>query len=317
MNCKKIIYLLIIIIGFSACKGVQRKDPSIIKIIDSSIIHFKWKSFNHNGTEYKHGAMMIPFKIDRIDKEFEMQFDLGLNVNVIYENPLNSILKKYPHFKKKIAIGKDYEVFKINTILDHYQSNVDSLFIIKNHGDNSKFKRLNVIGSIGANEIEKKILIIDFKQKTLEIKKELNDFEEQNYEFIPLEYKYGKIFLSLNVSGKTYKYMLDTGASLTPITTIDKEFYNLVNQNSTKKRDTLLLSSWGKTGIFIGSEIVSPISISNYLIKTTGKRIYFTEEESIIKTFNQIDVKGLIGNELFIDNVIVIDLVDNRFGISK
>lgn len=279
-------------------------------------IKFEWQSFELEGRKYKHGAMFLPVYLDSIDKTFKMQFDLGLNVSGIYENPLNTIITKHPYLKNKIEFGKDYQVLKTKTKIQNYISSVDSLFIFKGYGDKKEYDELSVIGSIGANELEKKILIIDFKNTSLKILNNSSQIDKNKFNFVQLEYKFGKIFIPLSINGKTYKYIYDTGASITPITTIDKAFFSIATKK-TAKLDTVKLNSWGKLATFLKSEIKIPVQIGNVNLKIEGKSIFYTEEEKIIKTLNQVGVKGLVGNDFFIDDIIVIDLINNKFGVQK
>ena len=150
----RILTFFLIILGLVSCDQEPEKTGGSIS--------FKWKSFEQDGIKIEHGAMRVPVSLDKIDKQFEMQFDLGLDVNAIYGNSLTSIIKEYPDLGNQIAKGKGYEVLKTNLFIDNKKSNVDSLFIRKNYGEKTAFKDLELIGSIGANEIENKILVIDF-----------------------------------------------------------------------------------------------------------------------------------------------------------
>lgn len=300
-----------------SCNTNQQKTKKINTTTkQENEIRFEWQNFELNGTKYKHGAMFLPVHLDSINREFKMQFDLGLNVSGIYENPLDTIISKYPYLKDKIKIGKDYEVIRTNIKIGSYISSVDSLFIFKEYGEKKNYSELFIIGSIGANEIEKKILIIDFKNTTLKILKDSTLLDNNKFDFVPLEYKYGKIFIPLTINGKTYNYVYDTGASITPITTIDKDFFTKTNDNTTKL-DTVKLNSWGKLATFIKTEIKVPIQIGKMNLKTENKSIFYTEDQKIIETFNKVGVKGLVGNDFFINDVIVIDLINNKFGIKK
>lgn len=300
-----------------SCNTNQQKTKKINTTTkQENEIRFEWQNFELDGAKYKHGAMFLPVHLDSINREFKMQFDLGLNVSGIYENPLDTIISKYPYLKDKIKIGKDYEVIRTNIKIGSYISSVDSLFIFKEYGEKKNYSELFIIGSIGANEIEKKILIIDFKNTTLKILKDSTLLDNNKFDFVPLEYKYGKIFIPLTINGKTYNYMYDTGASITPITTIDKDFFTKTNDNTTKL-DTVKLNSWGKLATFIKTEIKVPIQIGKMNLKTENKSIFYTEDQKIIETFNKVGVKGLVGNDFFINDVIVIDLINNKFGIKK
>ena len=279
-------------------------------------IPFEWESFEVNGKTYKHGAMFVPVTLDQVDKSFKMQFDLGLNVSAIYENPLQTILAKHPLLKDKVKIGPDHEVLKIQSSMGSYKATVDSLFIFKAHGSQATYDHLKTIGSIGANEIENKILIIDFKNTKLKIVKDTNELRVNDYEFVPLTYKHGKIFIPLSINGKTYDYIYDTGASITPITTIDRNFFNYVSNNATQI-DTIHLQSWGQSVPFIKAKINTPIQLGTIKMDTNEKSIFFTDNPEIIETLQHVQVQGLVGNDFFINQEIVIDLIHNKFGVRK
>lgn len=308
---------LITVSALISCNTNRQKTGKIeINKVPQNKITFEWQSLELDGVKYEHGAMYLPIYLDSINKEFKMQFDLGLNVSAIYENPLNTIISKYPYLKDQIKIGKDYEVIKTNTKIDNYTSSVDSLFIFKEYGEKTTYNELSRIGSIGANELENKILIIDFPNTTLTILNDSTKLVKTEYDFVPLEYKQGKIFIPLSINGKTHNYIYDTGASIFPIATTDKDFFTEIKNNSTKL-DTVKLNSWGKLATFIKTKIEVPIQMGKMNLKTKNKSIFYTEEQKIIETFNYIGVKGLVGNDFFIDNVIVIDLINNKFGIRK
>lgn len=311
------LFLLITVSILVSCNTNQQKTgkTDINKILQNEI-KFEWQSLELDGVKYKHGAMYLPVYIDSINKEFKMQFDLGLNVSAIYENPLNTIISKHPYLKDKVKIGKDYEVIMVKTKIDNYKSSVDSLFVFKEYGERTDYNKLSKIGSIGANELEDKILLIDFKNTTLTILNDSTELVKIDYDFVPLEYKQGKIFIPLSINGKTHNYIYDTGASIFPIATIDKDFFTTVNKKAIKL-DTVKLNSWGKQATFIKSKIEVPIQMEKMDLSVKNKSIFYTEEQKIIETFNYIGVKGLVGNDFFIDNVIVIDLINNKFGIRK
>ena len=306
----------ILTLALSSCNsGNQKSERANTDELLQNEIKFEWQSFELDGIVYEHAGMFLPFYIDSIDKEFKMQFDLGLNVSAIYENPLQTIISEYPHLKRKIVTRNDYEILKVNTRISKYSSSVDSLYIYKDYGDQNNYDSLTIIGSVGANELENKILIIDFPNTTLTILNEEKDFDKSDYHFVPLEYKYGKIFISLQVDGQSYDFIYDTGASISAITTIDKAFFDKIRSNSTPL-DTMKLNSFGSLATFEKSKIENPIQLGEMNLQS-GKSILFTEEQALVETLNQVGVDGLVGNDFFIDNVIIIDLVNNKFGVRK
>ena len=44
----------------------------------------------------------VPIRLEGVEKEFKMQFDLGLDVSVIYSNSLKAIYEKHPSLKQSL-----------------------------------------------------------------------------------------------------------------------------------------------------------------------------------------------------------------------
>ena len=147
-------------------------------------MQFEWKSFELDGRGYEHGAMLLPVHLETIGRTFQMQLDLGLDLSTIYENPLKTLLAEYPYLKGNVIVRNDYEVIKINKRIGNYSSSVDSLLIYKEYGEAGDFESLNLIGSIGANEVENKILRIDFPNKTMSIFDSEDELDRANYHLI-------------------------------------------------------------------------------------------------------------------------------------
>lgn len=306
----------ILTLALSSCNsGNQKSERANTDELPQNEIKFEWQSFELDGITYEHAGMFLPVYIDSIDKEFKMQFDLGLNVSAIYENPLQTIISEYPHLKSKVVTRNDSEMLSVNTRISNYNSSVDTLYVYKDYGDKNSYDSLTIIGSVGANEVKNKILLIDFPNTTLTIHNQEKDFDKSDYHFVPLEYKYGKIFISLQVDGQSYDFIYDTGASISAITTVDKAFFDKIRSNSTPL-DTMKLNSFGSLATFAKSKIEYPIQLGEMNLQA-NKSILFTEDQKLVETLNQVGIDGLVGNDFFIDNVIVIDLVNNIFGVRK
>lgn len=121
-------------------------------------VTLKWISSNEN----PHTALLLPVKINGIDKTFYMQFDSGSPITVFYKNSLESIHEKFQNLteinseKNQISTG-----FKIGSMNVKSQN-----FEVLNYGDKVDFDNPdseNIIGTIGTDLLEKRIVILDFK----------------------------------------------------------------------------------------------------------------------------------------------------------
>ena len=306
-----LILIFILSIIFVGCSNYNKKNKNN-KIVKTNKISFNWDEKALQKDAY---IFYVPIKLEGIAKQFKMQFDLGLNVNVIYENPLNTILQKYPSLKNKIVNNPDYSVIYHKLLIDKLVSNVDSLFIYNDYGSSYSFDSLENIGSIGVNEIKGKILILDFPNKELEI---LDTLENRNkYNFADLKVAdNNKLIISIRFENENYDFLFDTGNGV-PIATLNKELYDRISGNSKELKDTLRVNSWGEIIELTGSKIQSNIKIGNQIITVKNNElVYHTNAEQIIEQWNDMNVQGGLGLQLFVNKKIVIDLKENKFGIE-
>jgi len=99
-----------------------------------------------------------------------------------------------------------------------------------------------------------------------------------------------------------------------PLATIDAElFKNITEENNTEIKK---LKSWGEEISFSGNDISTKIRIADVNLPINYKKAFFTDAEKVSEALKTENIKGVIGSDLFIDNTIVIDLVNNRFGIK-
>ena len=86
----------------------------------------------------------------------------------------------------------------------------------------------------------------------------------------------------------------------------------------TKEKNTEIkkLKSWGEEISFTGRDITTKIRIADVNLPINNKKAFFTEAEKVSKTLKSENLKAVIGSDLFMHNTIVIDLVNNQFGIK-
>jgi len=259
----------------------------------------------------------VPVKIDGIEKEFKMQFDLGMAVSVIYENSLNSILKKYPNLKRKLFERNDYQIFKTNFTFADVNSSLDSLVVYKNYGSDKKFQGQDNIGSIGVNQFNNRILLINYKDLYLQIIENENQIPKEKFDFTPMDVTSNKKIIVKLKAGKDYvNFLFDTGNGV-PIATINKEFYDLQTENQKELKDTISGNSWGDIICLYGAKQQKSIGMENTTLSIGDNRLYYTQANRIVEIFKKINIEHSIGNTLFLDKTIVFDFKNNQFGIMK
>lgn len=321
-------FLIATILTLSACSSSLRStsandSESVVRTSnfskDDGLIHFQWEE-----DALKEGVYIffVPVKLDGIEQTFRMQFDLGLDVNVIYEKPLKTLITAHPALKEKLTKAKDYPTFHHDLFIASEKSNVDSLFLYKNYGSSAPIDSLQTIGSIGVNEIKNKVLILDFPNQTLKIANEIKD--ENIYSFSPLKVsKRDKLIISTTFEEQEYDFLFDTGNGV-PVATTNMELYSAISENAKELNDTIRGNSWGDRIQLTGAKIQKPLKIGDHpIIPNNNELIYHTKAKRIVKLFEGlskeagIDLQSSFGLQLFVDRQIIIDLKNNRFGIQK
>lgn len=304
---KKIHKLLIVILLFSC----SSRSFDSKKTTDIEWIEFEWKSDSLSGRRIEKAAMYIPVRLDTIPEKYKMQFDLGLDVSIFYEKPFLTILEKYPSLNSNIKTDTSGYVWlkDIRLLMDGRPARTKDYILFKDFGNPGS----DLIGSVGAAELKNNVLIIDFRNQKLGITDRLPADVKKDFEITKCEILKNRIFIPCTINGKKYRFMFDTGTSLTPLLTTREIYEALVsNQN----QDTIQAGSWGETVKIIGALSKHGIRLGDKV--TLKKNIFYTtDHEKIIDFFKREKIDGMLGNPYFFNEIIMIDFKDGYFGVKK
>ena len=304
---KKLCRSLIVILLFSC----SSHSPDSGRATDIEWIQFKWKSDSLNGRLLEKAAMYIPVRLDTIPEKYYMQFDLGLDVSVFYEKPFLTVLKKYPILNSKIETDTSGYVWlrDIQLLMDDRPARTRDYILFKDFGNSES----DLIGSVGAAELKNRVLIIDFRNQKLGITDRLSADAGKDFEMVKCEILKNRIFIPCTINGRKYRFMFDTGTSLTPLLTT-REIYEASVSN--RKQDTIQAGSWGEAVKITGALSKHGIRLGDK-IRLKKNIFYTTDHEKIIDFFKREEIDGMIGNPYFFDEVIMIDFKDGYFGVKK
>jgi hypothetical protein len=259
----------------------------------------------------------IPIKLEGVDKEFKMQFDLGLDVSAIYGNSLNAIYEKYPNLKQKYFVRDDYQILKTKYFISSIESNLDSLFVFSDYGSDKKYEEQDIIGSIGVNQFKNKILLINYTELYIQIFDDYKLLDKAKFDFTPMTVtKNNKIIIKLKAGNTLVDFLFDTGNGV-PIATTNKTFFDEQTENQKELRDTISGNSWGETISLYGAKQQKKISVGNTNFTIGNDRIYYTQAKRILELYEDLGVEHSIGNNFFMDKTILFDFTKNQFAIMK
>lgn len=156
-NFKKMLLGLLALIALSLIGGYfyfeKRFSPPQNYLTVSGLsegIPMVWQGNDENPYE----AILLPVRIDGIDKLFYMQLDLGSPVTVFYKNSLQSVKARFPD-----RIPEETEKAKIALDFSLRDMKVSSKFFeVLDYGTKADFENpdaQNIIGTLGTDLLEK------------------------------------------------------------------------------------------------------------------------------------------------------------------
>jgi len=287
-------------------------------------VSFIWSSDSLSGRYFEKASMKIPVTIEELPYKFIMQFDLGAHATCLYEAPLKPFLDKYTSLSNKldttkiIYINGEQPMFTgINIRLGKVAFDSIDVGLYRNIG--WKINIINIdsidsekeihIGTIGADLFQNRVLIIDYKLNRLAVTDTLPP-EYQIASFENFKIDDGRIKIPLKINGEVEYLMFDTGSSLFSLLTLERSALKI---GGAEIVDSFTAYSWGTPINFYGLKTVAPVMFGE---KVMDNSIVYYDDDKNSENFNEREnIWGITGNAYFLNNVVIIDYKNNRFGV--
>lgn len=286
-------------------------------------IPFNWVGDSVSGKYFDKLAITIPVTLDNLPHKFNMQLDLGATTTVIYGNSIKPYLDNYSELRNKIDTTLKFRIqsqtnykFK-NLTLKLGDVNFGERIIghFKEFGDDIPKDSINTktekhIGTIAPDLFKDKILIIDYPKRRFcvaeSLPKQFSKTQFRQYKIID-----GRIKIPISINGKDEDVMFDTGSSIFALITTREK----ANEISSKPIvDSLKISSWGEYYMVYGQTISKTIKFGQ---KNLNKAIvYFDDKKGNADFYKEEGIWGITGNSYFLNNVVIIDYKNQRFGVK-
>lgn len=278
-------------------------------------IPFHWQGDSVNARWEPHTAMLIPVKFKNCPKQFYMQFDLGSPYSLLYKNKLLAIQSKYPKAMQLNDSTGKLVAFSFTA----GKMPVTAKEILVKQFTNSAIdwssKRIEIIGTIGADFIDNKTVVIDYPKKKLTLAPAipakllplltLNDFM----------YVGRRVLLPASIQGKATMLYFDTGSSMYELLTDQKTSESLAIPNGEVIRSKVW--SWDKY-------LTANSLASNDSVEVAGNKIplhYSTYIEGVstaqVQQMMKMGIGGMTGNKLFLRYQLVLDTKNKKFGLIR
>ncbi len=313
-NFKKIVWIILTIILLLAVGGYFYFDkkftpPQNYLTIEKSTkeIPIKWVSNEISDIS----AMLLPVKIVGIPHKFYMQFDLGSPSTLFYLNSLKSIQSNYPN---EIKFKETLNQISLEFSLDEMKISSKE-FRLLNYGSKIEWNNentVNIIGTIGTDLLEKRTVILDFKNNNCSFNLNLSDIELSKFS----DFKFNKrrILLPAIIDKEKLNLLYDSGTSAFELVTSKNnwEMYGEKNGKTTTSKG----NSWGNTLTIYTKTANKQIKIGNKNLKLS--EVTYIEGTSAIQNMLMkfSGMEGMIGNKLFINQKIILDCNSEKFKVE-
>ena len=299
---KKVIWSILGILILSAIGGYiyfdQKFSPEKNYLTvknESGSVPFKWLGNEKN-------VLLLPIRFENDTTKYYLQFDTGSPYTVFYSNPIKNI--------RQISLKND--VAATSFTIGKTKVSSSNFKIYKSSADNDN-KSLKIIGTIGADILENRKTIINFKQNyiSLNLSKIPSSFQSKPFDF---KFKKRKIIFDGFLKGKEGNFLYDSGSSAYELLT-NKEVWQELKQTHSKI-NIEKSQSWDHILTTYTANCTQKIQIGNCKIplnKVTYVEGYSQTQYYMMKFSG---MTGMLGNRLFLNNILYIDCTQNNAGID-
>ena len=267
---------------------------------DAPYINFSWVSLSQNGEVFDYAGIAVRAREKRTQREIIFQFDTGAKGSQLYEIALTDQLGV--DFSTKRVNHE--ELVQLDLLFDGRSDQLMHFALRRDFGEQRGISSAAPeIGTLALDFFKGPGFMIDYPARRLYLLSldELQTIEQQ-YEsaFRPYLTSFknisGKIILPICINGQDEHAIFDTGSSMFEMT-LPVDLWKQVTCSSIETAKTILwIESWGKQIRIFGSPAAAQLKIA-------GRNLAISEAY----TWPTYDMLPVIGNKLFLDNLIVID----------
>lgn len=254
-------------------------------------------------------ALLLPFKLAGIPDTFYLQFDLGAQSTIFYKKSLQSIYERYSALKPQHPAEEKLVNFSLGDI-SVSANNIRRV----NYGSkiNWNASAINVIGTLGTDILEHKVVIMDFKKHFIHFRnhfpKEVAVESIQDFQF-----KKRKVLLYAQVNSENKLLYYDSGSSAFELITSKKQWEKLALSDeieqiyeANSQGKLLQVHTTASNGVIKFGETIIPLNDVTYI-----------EGTSMVQNFLMYfsGMGGMIGNKLFMDKILILDARNQKMAI--
>jgi len=281
-----------------------------------SWIPFRWEGAQLGEHYFPHAAMFVPGSLPTLDGlKGWFQFDLGAPATVLYGGAFSPAqrarVEDHPR-RPEPRVFNGQEVLALHLPVQVGPWEIGQVVYLQDFGDGDLMEDGQpILGTIGSDLVREHVLMMDFPNQRLTRLDALPASWEAQIRWVPLRLSArGHVILQIMVDGAPRWAMYDSGSSLFQLITDPVQWQQFATGAVT---ETFPITAWGerlevhggpaRAAFALGDQLL-PVSVVHYLEGDEQRR--FLEENDLI---------GLMGNEPFVEHVLVFDFPNKRAGV--
>lgn len=304
----------------SACTVPRTSLPSVASY---PWFPFTWSGAQVEGRKFDKLAMLVPVQLSDLKGNFVTQFDLGSDATIVYENAVKNYFPTRAQLYASVDTTQRF--VSDNGGISHPTTGLPLGFgrttiphpvLARNTGnavpkDSLHTASAKVIGTIGADFLKNKVLVIDYPRKRMCVLDSVDAYWRMHTAFVASRVRKNRIQIPLTVNQRTHWALFDTGASLFPLITDEQTWKSLVP--SGVPTDTLRVNSWGEKVAFYGAPMQADVYLGT--TKLPKGQAWFNRHKRLLDFNRAEQVDAITGNAFFFNSIVVLDFKQNRFGV--
>ncbi|WP_276481868.1 hypothetical protein [Paraflavitalea pollutisoli] len=261
-----------------------------------------WKGDSLHQQWEPQASLLIPVSLPGCTRTLYMQFDTGSPYTLLYRQPLQAVHRLFP----KTSYGKNLTdtLYQFGFKAGKLPLTAQKIAVI-NHGDSiiAPNEPL-IIGTIGTDLIDHKVVTLDYQHLQLTISDSL-PANWQAHQARAFHYAMRRILLPANLSGKQTILYFDSGSSAFPLL-IDKATCHQLAIDSTRQT-SYPVQSWGRTLTAHTFDTRDSISLAG--LRLPIRQVTWIEGANAgqAQQMMRMGIGGMTGNKLLLHHRLVLD----------
>jgi hypothetical protein len=258
-----------------------------------------------------HAALLVPVTLEGLEStRLHFQLDLGHTKTVLNSGKWAAIRARMAEGGASSGTGVPLLAFSAGTL----KFSIDNIEIFERAGGiDWNAKNAEVIGTLGTDFIEGRIITLDFARNMVSLSVSRPEDKDARARYQPFSFQGRRLLLPARFEGKDISLMYDSGSSAFAWMTDEKTFSRLASPGAMPV--SYPVNSWGKTltAFTVASDAVVEVGGSTLPIKEVSRveGMGFLQEMSI----RLLGTGGLAGNKLFLGRVLVFDMRAKEFAL--